>query len=528
MATPTLQQAPPPAPDAGPRGLIVNTPSAADGYVLFSPLLSSTTYLLDRDGAVVHTWESAYSPGASVYLLKSGSLMRTAREPDFPRFSGGGQAGRIQEFDWDGELLWEHVLVADDQLSHHDIEVLPNGNVLVIVWEHKTVDEAARKGRNPEQISDKGIWPDAVLELAPNRPSGADVVWEWHVWDHLVQGIDKRFDDFGDVAGSPGRLDINGDAERPMEYTDEEIQNLRAMGYLGGDDDAEPPDPRADWLHTNAVDYNPERDQIVLSTPRMNEIWILDHSTTTAEAATSRGGRSGRGGDILYRWGNPRTYGRGTLEHQRLFSQHDAQWIEAGLPGGGNLLVFNNGSKDGPQPYSTIVEIKPPMDDEGNYIVPPSDALGPAEPVWSYADPDRFNSPFISGAQRLANGNTLICEGSTGRFLEVTPGGEIVWEYVNPYSGDVRTKSGELPQPGLDRFPTAVYRATFIPADHPALSGRELSPLDPQPPIIEPPPPTVRPLEEGVNAGRPPMKIRPRPLKKQPKKPFTDDLPPRG
>ena len=84
-------------------------------------------------------------------------------------------------------------------------------------------------------------------------------------------------------------------------------------------------------MHVNAVAYNAELDQIVLSSPHFNEIWIIDHGTTTEEAKGHTGGRWGKGGDILYRWGNPRAYRNGTKLDQRLFYQHNIQWIPKGL-----------------------------------------------------------------------------------------------------------------------------------------------------------------------------------------------------
>src|SRR5690606_15913622 len=108
----------------------------------------------------------------------------------------------------------------------------------------------------------------------------------------------------------------------------------------------------------NAIDYNPQLDQIMISTREFSELWIIDHSTTTAEAAGHTGGRSGKGGDILYRYGNPAAYNRGTRADQKFFYQHDAQWIEPGLPGAGNILVFNNGWNrvDGSS-FSSVIEL---------------------------------------------------------------------------------------------------------------------------------------------------------------------------
>lgn len=164
-------------------------------------------------------------------------------------------------------------------------------------------------------------------------------------------------------------------------------------------------------------------------------------------------------------------------------------------PGAGNLTVFSN--RNGPEDaqYSAVYEIAPPTDSDGNYIVPEEEAFGPAEPVWAYTatDPNSWLAPFISGASRLASGNTLVNSGPHGRFFEVTPDGEIIWEYRDPYSGDVRMPDGSPPHP-VGEFPYAVFRATPVPADHPALAGRTLVPLDPQPEI----PPPAEDDEKGT------------------------------
>ena len=348
----------------------------------------------------------------------------------------------------------------------------------------KTKDEAVKAGRRPELVPEAGLWPDMVVELEPVPPDDARIVWEWHAWDHMIQNHDPDRDNYDDPAAHPGRIDINGDGEA-QEMDAEELEQLKALGYVSEDTDEE--DLRSDFFHTNAVDYNAELDQIVLSTPRFNEVWVIDHSTTTAEARGSEGGRWGRGGDLLYRWGNPRVHGRGGDEDQLLFAQHDSSWIPAGSPGAGNLTIFNNG-KSGPEgDYSAIVEIEPPTSEPGRYVMGATGQVGPSELAWSYEAPDKtsFHSGFISGAQRLPNGHTIICSGAQGRFFEVTPAGEIVWEYWTPFSGNVRNPDGSPPHP-IDMAGYAVFRATKIAPDHPALSGRKLRPLEPQPLPIEP------------------------------------------
>ena len=113
--------------------------------------------------------------------------------------------------------------------------------------------------------------------------------------------------------------------------------------------------------------------------------------------------------------------------------------------------------------------------------------FGPAQLAWTTRlTKDRF-APFISGAARLPNNNTFVCSGTDGLLLELSQAGEIVWEYRNPFSGDARLANGEFATPGTDAVPYGVFRGTRIPIDHPALQGRRLLPLDPQPAWTDPP-----------------------------------------
>jgi hypothetical protein len=282
---------------------------------------------------------------------------------------------------------------------------------------------------------------------------------------------------------------------------------MEAIGYVDGDSDggetdeagdgaAEGPARRgpfsvADWLHTNSIDYQAELDLILLSTPNLDEIWVIDHSTTSAEAASHSGGRWGKGGDLLYRWGNPARYGRGAKSDQKLFAQHDATWLSG--PNAGRILVFNNGQGRPEGSWSSVVEITPPFDPKRGFVCEEDAPFGPLEPDWTYtADtPEDFYASFISGAQRLENGNTLICSGPDGRVFEVTPEGRTVWEYLNPFGGEAPTlatppphlrvppQSGE-PPPAGPMIPKGLFRATRIPRDHPGLKDRELPPARPR------------------------------------------------
>ncbi|MCZ6640760.1 MAG: aryl-sulfate sulfotransferase [Gammaproteobacteria bacterium] len=449
------------------RGVRVNDAGNTAGYILFTPLLSDITYLIDREGRVVHVWKSDFAPG-SEYLLADGHLMRGARLPEAPRFNGGGQSGRIEKLSWDGEVVWSFELANERRLLHHDFEPMPNGNILALAWEVKRPAEALAAGRAPEKIPVAGLWPDLIIEIEPTL-TGGNVVWEWHVWDHLIQNQDASLENYGEPRDHPRRIDINAGPPLPS-ITSEELERLKATNRQPGNATVE--DRGADMHHSNAIDYNAELDQIVISVRSLSEVWIIDHNTTTEAAA-------GPAGELLFRWGNPQTYGYGSLESSGLSHQHDIRWIPTGYPGAGNLLAFSNEVPGASPPYSEVVEFVSPVDEDGRYPLSAGQPFDPAGAAWTYSDGDFF-SPFISSAHRILNGNTMVNFGPQGRFVEVTPEGEIVWEYWSPYSGEVRMPDGSFPQPGAP-FMYATFRATFIPADHPALSGRDLDPLDPQP-----------------------------------------------
>ncbi|MEY4595280.1 MAG: hypothetical protein RIQ47_1690 [Bacteroidota bacterium] len=427
-------------------GLISNTAGNEDGYVLFSPNGSDTTYLIDKCGYKVHQWSSNRQPGQSVYLLEDGTLLRTGRSNN-NQFNAGGQGGFIDRYDWNSQLLWSYQISNTTECQHHDIRYLPNGNILAIVWELKTPAEALAAGRDSSKIG-SALWSEKIIELQPSGTSSAMIVWEWHVWDHLVQEFDNNKPNYGIVSQHPELINLNFISGAPTN---------------------------ADWLHFNALDYNEALDQIVISNHNFSEIWIIDHSTTTTEAASHSGGVYGKGGDLLYRWGNPQAYNRGTATTKKFYGQHNPRWIPTGFADAGNLLVFNNGLGR-PGSFSSVEIIQPPIDSAGNYTINGSLAYGPDSAYWKYTDPvpSNFYSLNISGAQRLSSGNTIICSGNRGIFFEIDSLKNIVWKYINP-----TTTGGAVLSQGAASVQNSVFRAELYPLNYPGLTGHLLTPGNP-------------------------------------------------
>lgn len=369
------------------------------GSTLVSPMTMSESFFVEIDQIVSIVWHGADAPAQVAYLLPDYSLLRPCRDPN-GAFGAGGAGGRIQRIDRYDNVEWDYLFSTSEYQQHHDIEPMPNGNVLVIAWERKSREEALAAGR---QTIAGDMWPTMIAELHPVGTSGANIVWEWHLWDHLIQEVDPTKENYGVIADHPELVDIN------------------LSGAQNGT-----------WDHANAIDYNPALDQIVFSCRKLHEFFIIDHSTTTEEAAGHTGGNSGKGGDILYRWGNPQNYGRGTPSDRYYYAVHSAQWIDPGLPGAGHILTFNNGFRGAPNNYSSVEELVTPVDQDGNYFLEPGQAYGPAAPIWSYENPASFYSQAQGGVQRLPNGNTLITESDEGIIFEVTDGGAVVWVYFAP------------------------------------------------------------------------------------------------
>ena len=433
-------------------GLMRNDPGAAAGYTLFDTH-AGPVFLIDNAGHLVHRWDL---PGSAVWaapeLLADGHLMAKL---------GSKTIGVV---DADGKVVWRYT--AQDGV-HHDHVVLPNGNVLLLLAGRKSREEIIAVGADPAFVDPNGLTIDYVIEVRPAPSKGGQVVWRWSPWDHLVQDFDPDKPNYGRPADHPGRIDINFLLEHLSVATHAE---------------------RDDWLHANAIDHHAEANHILFLSRHFSELWVIDHSTTAEESAGRSGGRHGRGGDLLWRWGNPRAHGAGTVAHQQLFWPHAAHWIPAGLPGAGNILLFNNGDEFGSlrRDHSEVLELAYPLGDAKFGAWPAGEPQPPPAPTWRYvADPPGdLLSLRVSNAQRLANGNTLIASGFQGTIFEVTPQGREVWRYVSPWCTGKDCIQRD-PGPPLRNIPgvrgedigqNLFYRAFRYAPAYPGLKALDLTP----------------------------------------------------
>ncbi len=421
-------------------GIYQNDSLAFNGYTLFAPMNYNYVYLIDNCGYQVNQWECGNFNSNMAYLLEDGSMIRTG-VVFTGHFKGGGLCGVVDCYTWDGDLLWDYHYHTENYHQHHDIEPLPDGNFLIIAWYKYTSGEAIANGKDPEML-DNELWMDHILEVEPYT---GEIVWEWKAWDHLIQDFDAGKYNYGVVADHPERININ--------YTDDPG-----------------PGGNIDWMHVNSVDYHAELDQIIISVRQYSEIWIIDHSTTTQEASGSTGGIYGNGGDLLYRWGNPEAYDRGGGNDQVLRYMHDANWIPDTYQDGGKIMVFNNEHE---VHQSAVLIFDPPEDEPGFYTDPGDEAYSPVTYDWIYAAQNLF-SRTVCGAQRLPDGNTLICEGQGGNFTEVTyEDKNLVWRYRSPVGMFGPLSQGDPPEDIM------VFKILRYAPDFSGFEGKDLIPGDP-------------------------------------------------
>jgi hypothetical protein len=444
---------------------------AYNGYTLFAG--AGTSYLIDMQGKVVHTWQIGTNPR----FLDNGNLLDASRD-DPSGFQG------YKEVDWDGKVVWEYVEKREGYAPHHDWVRIFNKKLnapttLYIANKSVSKPQAMAAGADPRRGLEEGAQMDALVEVDMQ----GNVVWEWWFFDHIVQDVDPAKPNYvgtgKSIADYPGKLNLNLPG-RPL---------------------------RRDWLHCNSLDYNAETDQIVTNSVQ-GELYVIDHGATfvAGDPQASIAKARGPAGDFLYRFGDPARYKQGdpprvlenwdtaTSGHRQMGGSHHAHWIKPGLPGAGHLMVFNNGQYLFERtPQSSILEINPFLDaggrDTGKYVNPPnagyreerydrdthkSSRMISKQIVWTYRSKSNmsFFSHIGSSAQRLPNANTLICADTEGHLFEVTSAGDLVWEYINPVTreGALKVMPDSLP------MTNSVFRALRYTADHPALKGRDLTP----------------------------------------------------
>ncbi len=408
-------------------GLRYHDSTAFDGYTLFSPEKNTSVFLINSCGEKINEWNFTERPGATCYLLNNGNLLRAGKDS-------------LEIRDWNNALLWSYAMSLNGYAQHHDIEPLPNGNILCVLTDQYTRAQAIAFGRD-SNLSPSQFKMDRIIELQPVGSNSANLVWDWRYMDHVIQEDDSSLNNYGLVAQHPELLDINYDNQNTFDFT-----------------------------HVNAIDYNANLDQILLSPRHLDEIHIIDHSTTLQEAAGHTGGNAGKGGDILWRWGNPQVYQHGGLADQKLIGQHDSKWVENGYLDAGKISVFNNDG-DTTGTFSSVHIINPSLNNF-NYVMQNNQYL-PASFDWTWSGSILGRTLFESkksGGHALPNGNFVICETAIGQITEVSKSGTVLWVYKNP-SGTSITAQDSIPGAAAN----SIFRGEKYPKNHPAFANVSIS-----------------------------------------------------
>lgn len=368
-----------------------------NGLTLYSNMNSTLGYLIDTSNTVVKTYTFTGGTGYSTHMLPGGDIYRSVKV-QFTPLSGGGVTGRMQKLDYNGNILWDYTYSSSSYVLHHDHCPLPNGNVLVISYEVKTATEASQAGALTPTL----VWSEKIEEWEPVGSNSVNVVWAWHLWDHLVQNVDTaKLNYKTSIVDHPELMNINYSFKK-------------------------------DWVHMNGIDYNPVLDQIVVSSHNLNEWWVIDHSTTVAEAASHSGGKSGRGGDILYRWGNPAAYS--APGSPVLNVTHDAHWIPEGCPNAGYFAGVNNRGVTSPSSKTTADQVQSPRNGF-TYTINPGSAYTPAS--YSSRHQSTGYTSNMGSVEEYPNGNQMICLATAGLIYEIDPNGTMIWS---------KSTSGSTPQ----------------------------------------------------------------------------------
>ena len=369
-----------------PKGVTINKSDKTFGCHVLYDGRDGASYLINIMGDEVQTWPHTGFPAEMIDPVlnndKRGHVL-LAREPE-PFFNEV-----LLEMDWDGNVVWQWGEEAPGGMArqNHDLCRLASGNTLLISKQEYSVPS----------IHDEAFMDQPFYEVTPE----GKIVWEWVAHEHL--------DELG-ITGERVELLFSKTLGRPRAYIFV-INDLQPLG------------PNK-WFDSGDERFHP--DNIMLDSREANFIALIEKAT----------------GKVVWRLGPdfPAAYDFSKRDFNgpcpkpidTISGQHDAHMIAPGLPGNGNVLVFDNDGPAGlPQvpgktfPGSRVLEIDPITEQ----IVWQYDATKSGGPFWG------FYSSFISSARRLPNGNTLICEGMHGRIFQVTEEGEIAWEFVNPRYG---------------------------------------------------------------------------------------------
>jgi hypothetical protein len=388
-----------------------------NGYTVLSPLGTQAVIVIDMNGNVVKQWEGfVNSAGGPARIFPNGVVM-AANGTNPPR----QEALELIQRDFEGRVLWrfdhnEQIQTRGGTVwsarQHHDWqrEDFPAGyyspGTPPSTQGSRTLILTHTNHSRPS-VADAPLEDDRLIEVSAN----GEIVWQWVAGDHI--------DEYG---FSPAARSA--------------IKAAPGLNAARGS---------FDWLHINSATYvGPNHwfdegdrrfapDNVIISSRQASFLAIV-----------------ARDGRIVWRLGPDFGESAQLRAIRQIIGQHHAHIIPKGLPGAGNLLVFDNGGASG---YGFT---NPTALDGANAFARASSRVLEINPVtlelvWSYAGP-RFYSSNISGAQRLLNGNTLVTEGANGRLFEVTREGQIVWEYMYPQFSGANSSN-------------AVYRGYRLPYD---------------------------------------------------------------
>lgn len=203
-------------------------------------------FLIDHDGNNLFEWDlDGDLLGNDAELLSDGSLLATIKVNN-PRIDYGGYGGSFRKINADQTVEWEVTYAGDTYIAHHDVNYLSNGNIIFPVWEEVSAAEASEMGFS----GNFDIYPDAIIEM---NPLTQEVVWEWHVTDHIIQDYDDSKPNYGVVGEHPNKIDIN--------YNDDQTDG--------------------DITHINGITLDETNDLLYMTVNFYSEVWVIDHSTST-------------------------------------------------------------------------------------------------------------------------------------------------------------------------------------------------------------------------------------------------------